>query len=817
VLIARLPACRAALLALPAAEKETMLTTHKAAALAAFAVLLAGVAPAQAAGTGPGRAAAAAAAADGPAITVDATSGRHAIAPQIYGMNFADEDLAADLRLPVRRWGGNATTRYNYKLDAYNAGSDWYFEDLHYNNDTSALPAGSEADKFVEQNGRTGSGTVMTVPMIGWTAAGRDDGCGFSVAKYGPQQDTDAQWRPDCGNGKKPDGTLITGNDPTETSVPAGADFVKGWVKYLDSAYGTAGDGGVRFYDLDNEPDLWQGTHRDVHPDGAGYDELRDRTYATAAAVKDADPAAQTLGPVGWGFNSLIYSGLDQKVCGEQGGSCWSNPPDAAAHGGLQFAPWYLQQMKAYEQAHGRRILDYFDEHIYPQQSGVFGSADDAATQALRLRSTRQLWDPSYVDESWINQPIQFIPRMRSLIDQNYPGTKTAITEYNWGALDHIDGALAEADVLGIFGREGLGLATLWSPPRSTDPGAYAFRMFLNYDGKGGTFGDTAVKAASADQDKLSVYAAERKGDHATTVMVINKTTGDLTAPVSVTGGTTLPSAAQVYRYGQADPTSIQHPADQQLSGGSFTATFPAYSITEYVIPAGTSQATPPSAPGTPVASAVGSDRVTLTWPAATAGTAPLANYRLYAGDPATTAPLATVSAPTTTATVTGLTPSTAYTFRVVATDTAGRSSPPSAAVQVTTGHATTSGCTVAYQVGSDWGSGFTAAVQITNKAAPVNGWKLQFAFAGNQKVTQGWSGTWSQTGAAVTVKDAGWNASLPTGASTTIGFNGAYTGTNTAPGTFTLNGAACTTAGTAAAAAPAAAVGHAPAHGAPH
>ncbi|CAG7646596.1 glycoside hydrolase family 44 protein [Actinacidiphila bryophytorum] len=772
-----------------------MHTTHRAAALAAVAVLLAGAGTAQAAGTGHGQPVRAADAAAGPAITVDTTTGRHAIDPHIYGMNFPDQALAKDLRLPLGRWGGNATTRYNYTNDAYNAGSDWYFEDLHYNNDTSALPDGSQADKFVEQNRAAGSDTLMTVPMIGWTAAGRDDGCGFSIAEYGPQQGSDAQWRPDCGNGTRTDGTLITGNDPAETSTPAGPDFVKGWVQYLDRTYGNADSGGVRFYDLDNEPDLWQSTHRDVHPAGADYDELRDSTYTTAAAVKDADPAAQTLGPVGWGFNSLIYSGRDQQVCSEQGGSCWSNPPDRAAHGGVEFAPWYLQQMKAYDQEHGRRILDYFDEHIYPQQSGVSGSADDAATQALRLRSTRQLWDPSYVDESWINQPIQFIPRMRSLVDQNYPGTKLAISEYNWGALDHVDGGLAEADVLGIFGREGLDLATLWSPPAATDPGAFAFRMYLNYDGNGGTFGDTAVHAASADQDKLSVYAAERSTDHATTVMVVNKTTDDLAAPVSLTAGSEIPAAAQVYRYGQADPTAIEHAADQPLGGGSFTGTFPAYSITEYVIPAGSTQVTPPSAPGTPAASAIGPDRVTLTWPAATPGTSPLAGYRVYAGDPATTAPLATVTSPATTATVTGLSPATAYTFRVVATDTAGRSSPPSAPLQVTTGQAPADGCTAAYQVSSDWGSGFTANVTVTNHAAQVNGWHLGFTFTGNQKVVQGWNGTWSQTGTAVTVTDAGWNAALPTGASTTIGFNGSYTGTNATPGAFTLNGTPCATA----------------------
>ncbi|GHJ26065.1 endoglucanase [Streptomyces hygroscopicus subsp. sporocinereus] len=751
------------------------------------------------------------AAADGPALTVDATTGRHAIDPHIYGINFADESLARELRLPVRRWGGNATTRYNYQLDAYNAGADWYFENLFYDNGTEKLPDGSEADKFIEQNRRTGTDTVLTVPMSGWTTAARNAACGFSIAKYGPQKGSDAQWRPDCGNGVKSDGTQVTGNDPADTSVAAGPEFTGDWVRYLKRAYGSADNGGVRFYNLDNEPDLWHSTHRDVHPDGAGYDELRDRAYATAAAIKDADPGAKTLGPVGWGFNSLIYSGLDQKTCNEKGGDCWSDPPDRAAHGGSQFAPWYLQQMKAYERSHGRRVLDYFDEHIYPQQSGVFGDAVDADTQALRLRSTRQLWDPTYVDESWINQPVQYIPRMRSLVDENYPGTKLAITEYNWGALNHINGALAQADVLGIFGREGLDLATLWDPPTSTEPGAYAFRMFRNYDGEGGAFGDTAVHAASADQEKLAVYAAERESDHALTVMVINKTTGDLTAPVSLTAGTGTAGSAQVYRYGQDDVTAIEHLPDQRLTGGGFTTTFPAYSITTYVVPAGSSGAQPPTAPGDPAATAVGPDRVTLSWTASAAGSSPVASYQVYSGDPAGTAPVATVDAPATSATVTGLSPATAYTFRVVARDTAGRGSPPSAPVRVTTGAAQPAVCTADYQVGNDWGTGFTATVTLTNRGPALNGWRLGFSFTGDQKVTQGWNGSWSQSGTAVTAKDAGWNAALGTGASTTIGFNGSYTGTNAAPRDFTLNGASCTVPGTAAAARIAPPAGRAP------
>jgi hypothetical protein len=89
--------------------------------------------------------------------------------------------------------------------------------------------------------------------------------------------------------------------------------------------------------------------------------------------------------------------------------------------------------MQTYEQQHGVRLLDYLDLHFYPQAEGVFpSSGGDAAVQALRLRSTRALWDPSYVDESWIGDSVQLIPRMRAWVAQNYPGTKTAITEYNW-------------------------------------------------------------------------------------------------------------------------------------------------------------------------------------------------------------------------------------------------------------------------------------------------------------------------------------------------------------------------------------------------
>ena len=506
----------------------------------------------------------------GPDLSVNATAGQHPISPYIYGINFASEAIASAVNLPVRRWGGNSTSRYNWQNNISNTGSDWYFENI---------PQDVSADDFIAQNRRTGTQTLLTVPLIGWVAkdspSNHPFNCGFKVSKYGAQQDVDS-WDTDCGNGVLGNGTNLTGNDPLDTSIAITPAFVTSWVNHLVSTYGTATNGGVMFYDLDNEPMLWNSTHRDVHPNPTTYDEMRTQTYAYAAAVKAADPSAKTLGPVVWGWCAYFYSAADGCVPGA----------DRQAHGNLDFSEWYLQQMQAYEQQHGVRILDYFDVHIYPQ-TGTVGSADlgSAAVQAQRLRSTRQLWDPTYIQEDWINQPVYLIPRMQQWVANDYPGTKLAISEYNWGALGYLNGALAQADLLGIFGREGLDLATLWGPPNDTNaPGIFTFRMYRNYDGLGSTFGNTSIQSASTDQDKLAIYAARRSQDGALTLMAINKTGQALTSHITLANFQPA-STAQVFRYSAANLAAILHLPDQTLTTGGFTADFPANSITLLVIP----------------------------------------------------------------------------------------------------------------------------------------------------------------------------------------------------------------------------------------
>ena len=317
-------------------------------------------------------------------------------------------------------------------------------------------------------------------------------------------------------------------------------------------------------------------------------------TYA--AAIKQADPTALVSGPVSDNWASLFFSKKDI-VAGWAAGNYWQNPIDRNAHGGVPLMSWYLQQFQNYEKQHGVRLLDYLDQHAYLAPSSIgFQPAGDSATQALRLQYTRVFWDPTFVvsGDYWIQDvengggPIApaFIPRLQAIIAANYPGTKLALTEYNFGALDDINGALAQADLLGIFGYQGLDAAALWGPPTPTDPGAYAFKIYRNYDNIGGTFGETSTKSTSADQSQLSVYGALRS-DGNLTAMVINKTGQDLSSALTL-ANFTAGSTAEVWRYSARNLNAIVEQLGVAVGAGQIATVFPANSITLLVVPPAT-------------------------------------------------------------------------------------------------------------------------------------------------------------------------------------------------------------------------------------
>jgi hypothetical protein len=167
-------------------------------------------------------------------------------------------------------------------------------------------------------------------------------------------------------------------------------------------------------------------------------------------------------------------------------------------------------------------------------------------------------------------------------VANDYPGTKLSLSEYNLSVSDAVTNALIQADTLGIFAREGLDLATFWEMPNDGDKIFDAFRMFRNFNGKGGRFGDTWVRSTSGNQGQLAVYGAQRTGDGAYTILVLNKTSGALTSPLSLSG-ITVAGAAHVWRW---TGSGIADGGTQSTGGGAgFTATYPARSMTMLVIP----------------------------------------------------------------------------------------------------------------------------------------------------------------------------------------------------------------------------------------
>ncbi|HTS12715.1 MAG TPA: glycoside hydrolase family 44 protein [Candidatus Limnocylindrales bacterium] len=517
-------------------------------------------------------------------VTVDALSDRHAISPYVYGVNFpSDSGYITDSGTTLVRWGGNASTRYNWKNFDTNAANDYYY----INRPMGNAPLYSDSTQFVTNVAAAGGSPLMTIGMLPW-AAKDSTSYSFSVTKYGAQCATDP-YNADAGNGVKSDcSTNVTGNDPHDAGIalldgppaggdPAGSVYRNQWVAALATAFGNSTP---HFYDMDNEIDIWGGTHRDVHPNPSGYNEMRDTYLDVARGVKTWDPQAVRFGPVSccWWF---YWNG--------------ANGNDKNAHGGVDFLPWWLNEVYWSDLIAGTRSVDVLDIHAYPDSPDNLSSMTTVQKQAAALRIFRDYWDPTYVSESGsINQPwatqiqplktIPFrIPRIRAMLNMIYPGTPLSITEWNAAFAGESDfsTALADADALGIFGRQRVTYAARWTAADSTAPAYQALKLYRNYDGQHSTFGSMSISAThNADPDLFSVYAALSPAGTTMTLLVINKDPSNA-AQVGFTLSNFTPSTFTAYTLSQSHATSIVAGSSQTWTA---TQTFAAYSATLLVI-----------------------------------------------------------------------------------------------------------------------------------------------------------------------------------------------------------------------------------------
>ncbi|MFC0434319.1 cellulose binding domain-containing protein [Kutzneria buriramensis] len=295
--------------------------------------------------------------------------------------------------------------------------------------------------------------------------------------------------------------------------------------------------------------------------------------------------------------------------------------------------------------------------------------------------------------------------------------------------------------------------------------------------------GATRVGATTSDGNlQLSAY---KNTDGTVAVVVIN--TGNAADSVTYNlqnTGTAAGATVTPYLTNSNNNAAAQSPT--AVSGGAFSASIPARSMVTYVI--GGSGGT--------------GNTVTVTNPGSQTGTVGTpASLQIQASDSesgqAFTYSATGLPAGLTVDASTGLisgTPTTAGSSAVTVTAADGTGASGSAAFNWTISPGSTGGggCHVTYQP-NQWPGGFTANVTIANTgSAAISGWTLGFTFPGDQKITNTWSGTTTQSGANVSITNVGYNAQIPANGSTSIGFQGTWTGSDASPTSFSVNGAAC-------------------------
>jgi hypothetical protein len=501
------------------------------------------------------------------------------VSDYVYGINGFGSYVATGTKWGLIRQGGDGYTAWNWTNDYTNSGADYCFYEGGDGTIAGKLVTGGDSIPSAQAKGEA---YLATIPILSHVSAAFSNNTGInnlcpqtasncnggttsSVAVNSGNLDfvsTDPSSTAFVANGASKGSTLCTCPGPACgsgcTVTTTGGVFMDELANYLTVNYGGAGKPPL-FFMLDNEPNYWGSTHPELWPYTGTlpcetatvlYTDVVSHDQAAAQAIKTAVPGATLFGPVVAG-DGMIYA------------HSYSDPNIAT-----EFSDYYLQQMAAASTTFGKPLIDDFDVHYYNSNS-------TDPTQCMQ--NPRMFWDPSYtslsasatdaVDFGWsgLNNyfdtkwyPRQVAPRLLGKIAAAYPaGGATAPTlsfsEYNSGCETVIAGGVAEADNLGIFGREGVFAATAWPLQGSatTNYLVAAFAAYRDYDGSGSVVGDTAVMATTSDVAGASVFAfAHSTQAAALDLVIINKATSSTTASIVIKDA---PALATVVAYNLVD------------------------------------------------------------------------------------------------------------------------------------------------------------------------------------------------------------------------------------------------------------------------
>ncbi|MBN2425421.1 MAG: glycoside hydrolase family 44 protein [Calditrichaceae bacterium] len=501
--------------------------------------------------------------------SIDLLTDSTPISPYIYGTN---KDFDPAVNWTAFRQGGNRLTGYNWENNASNAGKDWHHVSDNYLAGIAGISDSSAPGKvtttFLDDALEKNAYSIVTLQMAGYAA--RDKKGPVSAEQSAPSE----RWA-----------EVVFTKSETFSLKPDQDDnyvYMDEYVNFLINRYGLANTGkGVKAYSLDNEPALWSETHPRIHPDKVLCSELIKRSIALSKAVKNVDSHAEIYGPALYGFNAFLSL---------QDAPDWLAEKNSAGYD--WFIDYYLDKMKMAENEAGFRLLDVLDLHWYSEARGdnritenFAGTHKDALA---RVQAPRTLWDPDYQENSWICENyksyLPLIPRVQASINKYYPGTRIAFAEINYGGGNHISGAIAIADMLGIMAKYQVYLAALWPLSDQNAFHSAAYKMYRNYDGKNSAFGDLYVSYSSGDIENSSLYVSCMTGQTQLNLVVINKSFDQfINGSFSLNAADTIVSG-EVWRLDSLSSAISKVDPVKDIDGNTFRYKIPAASVCHIIL-----------------------------------------------------------------------------------------------------------------------------------------------------------------------------------------------------------------------------------------
>ncbi len=509
-------------------------------------------------------------------VSVNLDCYRQEISPYIYGVNsdFRKEEYLYDATAMSARQGGNRFSGYNWETNFSNAGADYYhYSDQYlvdFDKELLAIPGAPALGFAREAAEKNVPYKITTIQMAGYVAA--DDGGEVTEDEIAPSN----RWV----EVKAAKGSEFSLTPDTSD----GYVYMDEYVNYLVQNLGDATTAtGYQAYNLDNEPALWDSTHARMHPEAVTCEEIVTKSIEYASAIKAVDPHAEIFGLALFGLGAYTN---------------FASAPDWDEHSDEYnwFVAYYLDEMRKAEETHGKRLVDVIDLHYYSEAKGqcrVTECEDVTHTECIeaRLQAPRTLYDPMYIEDSWIGSGLQgYLPVLTNVnasIDTYYPGTKIAMTEYNFGGGGHISGAIAEADALGVYAKQGVYCANLWNVCSSMEYHLSAIDLYTNYDGNGSSFGDTLVDASTSDLEKATAYAAIDGSDESrVTVVLTNKSLTETQKATITLDSSADYSSAKVYGItGDSAEIQLMQTVDS-ITDNTFTIELPALTVVQIEVTA---------------------------------------------------------------------------------------------------------------------------------------------------------------------------------------------------------------------------------------